>query len=98
MEGNDFCCFSYIDSSGVSGPIPEEFAKLKSLHTMYLSIYHWKIISKDVVFDNIDSYATFWFSFACFSWASDNHFTGKIPDYLGTFTELRDLYACFPLL
>jgi hypothetical protein len=28
-----------------------------------------------------------------FSWASDNQFTGKLPDFFGTLTELRTLYA-----
>jgi hypothetical protein len=40
--------------------------------------------------------------FHMFRWASDNSFTGKIPDYIGTWTALQDLYALsffsFPLL
>lgn len=28
-----------------------------------------------------------------FSWASDNLFTGKLPEFIGTLIELRDLYA-----
>jgi hypothetical protein len=30
-----------------------------------------------------------------FSWASDNLFTGKLPDFFGTLTKLRNLYAWF---
>ncbi|KAJ8542748.1 hypothetical protein K7X08_005271 [Anisodus acutangulus] len=41
---------SYIDSSGVSGPIPLTFAKMQNLDTV---------------------------------WASDNDFTGRIPDFIG---------------
>lgn len=31
--------------------------------------------------------------FPCSRWASDNRFTGKLPEFLGTFADLKDLYA-----
>ena len=52
-----------------------------------------------VVFKNIEEFTSVSHKFicqlifSCFSWASDNLFTGKLPEFLGTLTELKDLYA-----
>uniref|UniRef100_A0A0D9ZQP6 non-specific serine/threonine protein kinase n=1 Tax=Oryza glumipatula TaxID=40148 RepID=A0A0D9ZQP6_9ORYZ len=48
----------YIDSAGLSGPLPSSFSKLTRMQTL---------------------------------WASDNDFTGQIPDYIGNWnlTDLR---------
>lgn len=35
--------------------------------------------------------------FSCLSWASDNLFTGKLPEFLGIFAELKDLYVWISL-
>ncbi|MCL7047052.1 hypothetical protein MKW94_013237, partial [Papaver nudicaule] len=45
----------YIDSAGVGGDIPQTFANLVNMVTM---------------------------------WASDNAFTGKIPDFIGSWSKL----------
>ncbi|XP_040364544.1 probable LRR receptor-like serine/threonine-protein kinase At1g56140 [Rosa chinensis] len=40
---------------------------------------------------SIISPSSLWTNISCFSWASDNLFTGKLPQFLGTLTELIDL-------
>lgn len=35
--------------------------------------------------------------FLCFRWAFDNLFSGKFPEFLGTLTELKDLYVLISL-
>ncbi|XP_026417143.1 probable LRR receptor-like serine/threonine-protein kinase At1g56140 [Papaver somniferum] len=56
------CCIiklrSYIDSFGVGGEIPQTFASLVNMKTM---------------------------------WASENAFTGKIPDFIGNWSKLTSL-------
>jgi len=48
----------YIDSAGLSGPLPSSFSKLTRMRVL---------------------------------WASDNDFTGHIPDYIGSWSNLTEL-------
>jgi hypothetical protein len=68
----------YIDSAGLSGPLPSSFSRLTRMKTLYA--YKNMFLLK-ILFHATKILFVFLF---IFSWASDNDFTGQIPDYIGT--------------
>ena len=70
----------YIDSAGLSGPIPSSFSKLTNMKLLYVQIRHSVYV--------IQSYILF---LCMFRVASDNEFTGRLPDYIGRWSNLQDL-------
>jgi hypothetical protein len=76
----------YIDSAGFTGPLPSSLSKLTNMRTLYA--YSLRVVDI-IMFHTIQSYVLFFFSM--FRWASDNDFTGLIPDYIGSWTNLTEL-------
>lgn len=76
----------YIDSAGLSGPLPSSFSKLTRIIALY--VYKTCFVSNCfVILLNL----ILCYSLLCFRWASDNDFTGKIPEYFGSWSNLTDL-------
>ena len=78
----------YIDSAGLSGPLPSSLSRLTRMKTLYA----YKRCFLDCTILRFHStQILFFYSSFLFRWASDNDFTGQIPEYIGSWANLTEL-------